>query len=94
MTLALDKDLPSNLLKNLIVVDIPPIKGSVSRTTISYIEAMRRIEDLKLTGSSIRKEADELLIDVEKVVLPTTQTEVYHNVSTRILQQEPFSFQH
>ncbi|KAE9389493.1 alpha/beta-hydrolase [Gymnopus androsaceus JB14] len=52
--------------QNLIVVDIPPIKGSVSRTTISYIEAMRRIEDLKLTGSSIRKEADELLIDVEK----------------------------
>lgn len=70
MTLALDKGLPSNLLKNLIVVDIPPTKSSVSRTTVSYIEAMKRIEHLKLTGSTARKVADELLTDVEKVVSP------------------------
>lgn len=67
MTLALDANLPSNLLKNLIVVDIAPVKGSVSRATISYLEAMKRIEELKLTGSSARKEADKLLTDVEKV---------------------------
>ncbi|KAJ4480170.1 alpha/beta-hydrolase [Lentinula aciculospora] len=66
MTLALDNNLPFELLKNLIVVDISPIKGKVSRTTISYIEAMRRIEDLKLTGPNARKEADRLLVDVEK----------------------------
>lgn len=68
MTLALDKNLPSGLLENLIVVDISPIKGKVSRTTISYIEAMRRIEALNLTGPNARKEADKLLVDVEKVV--------------------------
>ncbi|KAJ3871901.1 alpha beta-hydrolase [Lentinula edodes] len=66
MTLALDKNLPSGLLENLIVVDISPIKGKVSRTTISYIEAMRRIEALNLTGPNARKEADKLLVDVEK----------------------------
>lgn len=68
MTLALDKGLSSNLLKNLIVVDIPPTKTFVSRITISYIEAMKRIEHLKLTGSNARKVADEMLTDVEKVV--------------------------
>eukprot|EP00914_Ancora_sagittata_P018769 GHVO01037175.1.p2 GENE.GHVO01037175.1~~GHVO01037175.1.p2 ORF type:complete len:127 (-),score=16.07 GHVO01037175.1:235-615(-) len=67
MTLALDNQIPSNLLKNLIVVDISPIKGHVSRITNLYLEAMRRIEELKLSGSNARKEADMILLDVEKV---------------------------
>ncbi|KIK52682.1 hypothetical protein GYMLUDRAFT_251052 [Collybiopsis luxurians FD-317 M1] len=66
MTLALDDQLPSDLLKNLIVVDISPTKGRVSKTTISYIDALRQIEDLKLSDSNARKEADKVLLEVEK----------------------------
>ncbi|KAF5392223.1 hypothetical protein D9757_001592 [Collybiopsis confluens] len=66
MTLALDNQIPSDLLKNLIVVDISPIKGHVSTTTHLYLEAMRRIEEFKLAGPNVRKEADKILVDVEK----------------------------
>ncbi|KAF9028224.1 Alpha/Beta hydrolase protein [Rhodocollybia butyracea] len=66
MTLALDADLPSDLLKNVIVADIAPVKGRVSKATIAYLDAMKRIEELKLSGSTARKEADGVLTEVEK----------------------------
>ncbi|KAJ3967270.1 alpha/beta-hydrolase [Lentinula raphanica] len=66
MTLALDDNLPASLLKNLIIADISPTKGKVSRASLSYIETMRRIEALKLTSPNARKEADRLLTEVEK----------------------------
>lgn len=93
MTLALDQNLPSGLLENLIVVDISPVKGKVSRTTISYIKAMRRIEALNLTGPNVRKEADKLLVDVEKVLLAHSPKVTSQLKIVRIRQPEPFFFQ-
>lgn len=66
MALALDPhfDTRTNLLKNLIVVDIAPVKAKMSPQFRSYVEAMRRIESEKLKS---RKEASELLSTYEKV---------------------------
>ncbi|KAJ3743997.1 alpha beta-hydrolase [Lentinula detonsa] len=90
MTLALDSDLPPGLLKNLVIVDISPTKGKVSKTTISYIEAMRRIEASNLTGSSARKEADKLLVDVEKD--PSTRAFLLSTLTTPSSDSESARF--
>lgn len=64
MTVALDENLPPDLLENLIVADIAPISGTLSCEFRAYTRAMNLIEERKVTT---RKEADIVLQDIEKV---------------------------
>ncbi|KAE9392569.1 alpha/beta-hydrolase [Gymnopus androsaceus JB14] len=63
MALALNPSLPHSVLHNLIVADIAPIRASLSGEFLSYIEAMKRVESMKLRT---RKEALEVLAEYEK----------------------------
>ncbi|KAJ7639505.1 Alpha/Beta hydrolase protein, partial [Roridomyces roridus] len=53
----------SNLLEKLIVVDIAPSRGALSSDFKAYVDAMQSIES---AGVSTRKEALEILEEVEK----------------------------
>ena len=64
MTVALDPDLPHDLLAQLIVEDIAPSKGPLSSEFQGYIEAMKKIESSSVTT---RKEAQEILTPYEPV---------------------------
>ena len=64
MTVALDANLPADLLSKLIVADIAPSIGALSPEFQGYIEAMKKIED---NGVTSRQEADRLLKPYEKV---------------------------
>jgi pimeloyl-ACP methyl ester carboxylesterase len=66
MTLALHPATPPNLLRNLIVEDISPIKGRLSKEFERYARAMRRIMD---AGYTDRKQADQMLQEIEPVSL-------------------------
>jgi hypothetical protein len=66
MTLALHPATPPNLLRNLIVEDISPIKGRMSKEFEGYARAMRRIMD---AGCTDRKQADQMLQEIEPVSL-------------------------
>lgn len=68
MTLALHPELPSNLLTDLIVSDIAPVRAKVSEDTVQHIHAMERIE---ASNIYTKKEADEILAEHEKVLLTT-----------------------
>ncbi|KAF5348438.1 hypothetical protein D9757_012782 [Collybiopsis confluens] len=60
MTVALN---PASALSHLIVADIAPNRGQLSDEFSSYIEAMKRIESMKL---QTRKEAERALAEYEK----------------------------
>ncbi|KAG8831272.1 hypothetical protein FRC17_003390 [Serendipita sp. 399] len=62
MALALHPQTPSDLLRSLIVEDISPIKGKLSKEFEGYARAMRRIMDM---GLKDRKEADQVLQEIE-----------------------------
>lgn len=64
MACALNPELPQSLLRHLIVADIAPSRGPLSREFTGYVEAMKKIEDSKVTT---RKEAQEILTPYEKV---------------------------
>ncbi|KAG0699275.1 alpha beta-hydrolase [Suillus ampliporus] len=64
MALALHPELPSNLLTDLIVSDIAPVRAKVSHDTVQHIHAMERIE---ANSISTRKEADEIMSEHEKI---------------------------
>ncbi|KAF7335316.1 hypothetical protein MSAN_02342400 [Mycena sanguinolenta] len=63
MTVALDASLPESTLSNLVVVDIAPSRGRLSKEFQGYISAMKQIEAAKI---STRKEALEILQEHEK----------------------------
>ncbi|KAJ8588896.1 alpha/beta-hydrolase, partial [Rhizopogon salebrosus TDB-379] len=63
MTLALHPELPPNLLTDLIVSDIAPIRARASEDTVQLIRAMEKIE---ANNIYTRKEADEILSEHEK----------------------------
>ncbi|KAG1736539.1 alpha beta-hydrolase [Suillus lakei] len=63
MALALDPELPSDLLANLIVSDIAPVRAKVSQDTVQHIRAMEKIE---AGNVSTRKEADEIMSEYEQ----------------------------
>jgi len=63
MTLALHPELPSDLLTDLIVSDIAPVRAKVSEDTVQHIRDMERIE---ADNIYTRKEADEILAEHEK----------------------------
>ena len=64
MAVALNPDLPTNALSNLIVADIAPSKGDLSPEFKAYVEAMKKIEASKV---STRKEAQAILAEYEEV---------------------------
>ncbi|KAG1738436.1 alpha beta-hydrolase [Suillus paluster] len=63
MALALHPELPSNLLADLIVSDIAPVRAKASQDTVQHIHAMEIIE---ANNISTRKEADEIMSKHEK----------------------------
>lgn len=65
MTLALDPALPPSTLSNLIIADIAPSKGALSSEFLSYIQAMKKINDAQVRS---RKSAQEILYEYEKVL--------------------------
>ncbi|KAL7279148.1 hypothetical protein ACG7TL_006988 [Trametes sanguinea] len=62
MSVALDPELPSELLSHLIVADIAPARGALSDEFQSYIRGMKKIEESHV---KTRQEADRLLREVE-----------------------------
>ncbi|KAK7462740.1 hypothetical protein VKT23_007327 [Stygiomarasmius scandens] len=86
MSLALNPSLPPSTLSNLIVADIAPSRGKLSDEFLTYIQAMKKIEDMKL---KTRKEATEVLREYEKdasvvaflltnIIIPSGPTEYVH----------------
>ncbi|KAI0688418.1 alpha/beta-hydrolase [Cytidiella melzeri] len=62
MSVALDSELPHDLLAHLLVADIAPSKGALSPEFQRYVEAMKKIEDSKV---STRKEAQDIMTPYE-----------------------------
>ncbi|CAG8671287.1 646_t:CDS:2, partial [Acaulospora colombiana] len=87
MTLALHPDTPQGLLKNLIVEDVSPIKGRLSKEFTGYAKAMRRIMNMNLKD---RKEADEVLKEIEPDI--TVRQFLLTNVSAASSPGAPLSF--
>lgn len=64
MTVALDPETPPDLLSHLIVADIAPARGALSNEFQSYIRGMKQVEASQV---NTRREADQILKDVEQV---------------------------
>lgn len=64
MTVALNPELPDNLLSRLIVADIAPSSGPLSKEFTDYMVAMNKIEE---SNVSSRKEAQHILQPYEPV---------------------------
>ncbi|THV04782.1 alpha/beta-hydrolase [Dendrothele bispora CBS 962.96] len=86
MSLALNPSLPPSTLSNLIVADIAPNRGKLSEEFMNYIEAMKKIERLRLRT---RKEATQVLQEYEKdasvvaflltnIIIPSDSSEHVH----------------
>ncbi|THV05638.1 alpha/beta-hydrolase, partial [Dendrothele bispora CBS 962.96] len=86
MTTVLGRYLPPSTIANLVVADIAPIKGKVSRASVSYFEAMKKIESMKL---KTKKEARNVLAEWEKAS-PRTQAFLLTNL---IVPSDPSSLQ-
>lgn len=56
------KEHPPQTLDNLIVVDVSPIKGRISKQFVSYVDTLKEIQD---KGLASRKEASDCLATVE-----------------------------
>lgn len=66
MSVALNPELPRGLLSHLIVADISPIRGRISKEFERYMDGMKSIEQ---EGVYKRKDAFELLSAYEEVCL-------------------------
>jgi crotonobetainyl-CoA:carnitine CoA-transferase CaiB-like acyl-CoA transferase len=69
MTFALNPETPTDLLKDLIVSDIAPVRAKASADTVSHIQGM---EEVEASNVSSRKEANEILEKFEKVPIPVS----------------------
>ena len=67
MAFALNPHLPEDMLDHLVVVDIAPSKGGLLPEFQMYIDTMMGIEK---SGVKSRKEADDILLQYEKVRHP------------------------
>lgn len=76
MSVALDPDLPHDSLAHLLVADIAPSKGALSPEFQGYVEAMKKIEDSKVTT---RKEAQQILTPYEKVYETVSIFKIYNS---------------
>ncbi|KAG6369695.1 Alpha/Beta hydrolase protein [Boletus reticuloceps] len=84
MTFALDPETPTDLLKDLIVSDIAPVRAKASAETVSHIQGM---EEIEASNVSSRKEANEILEQYEKD--PSVRAFLLTNL---IASQPPFKF--
>lgn len=64
MTFALNPETPTDLLKDLIISDITPVRAKASAESISHIQGM---EEIEASNISSRKEANEIFEKFEKV---------------------------
>ncbi|KAF9007466.1 Alpha/Beta hydrolase protein [Cyathus striatus] len=80
MTTALQSPPSSNLIKNLIVVDIAPAKGKISSEFRGYVDAMRKIE---AEGLKSKREALDFLERYERDV------SIRHFLLTNLLPLTP-----
>ncbi|KAG8801299.1 hypothetical protein FRC16_000781 [Serendipita sp. 398] len=87
MALALHPQTPSDLLRNLIVEDISPIKGKLSKEFEGYARTMRRIMDM---GLKTRNEADAVLQESEPDL--TVRQFLLTNVSASSTPDSTLSF--
>jgi len=87
MALALHPELPSDLLADLIVSDIAPVRAKVSQDTVQHIRAM---EIIQAGNISTRKEADEIMSEHEQVRLTALVTFRMLMMSSRIPVSDHF----
>lgn len=87
MALALHPELPSNLLTDLIVSDIAPVRAKVSQDTVQHIRAM---EIIQAGNISTRKEADEIMSEYEQVPLTALATFRILMIPSRISVSDHF----
>lgn len=69
MTFALDPETPTDVLKDLIVSDIAPVRAKASADTVTHIQGM---EEIEASNVSSRKVANEILEKFEKVTFLLT----------------------
>ncbi|KAF8442264.1 alpha/beta-hydrolase [Boletus edulis BED1] len=84
MTFALDPEMPTDLLKDLIVSDIAPVHAKASTETVLHIQGM---EEIEASNVSSRKDANEILEKYEKD--PSVRAFLLTNL---IASQSPFKF--
>ncbi|KIK94480.1 hypothetical protein PAXRUDRAFT_33490 [Paxillus rubicundulus Ve08.2h10] len=77
MTFALHPETPSDLIKDLVVSDIAPVRAMVSGDTLLHIQAMEKIEASNVTS---RNGANEILEEHEKD--PSVRAFLLTNLST------------
>lgn len=63
MSVALSPECPRDL-RHLVVADIAPAKGALSREFSGYVEALKKIEASRVTS---RREAQDILLPYEQV---------------------------
>ncbi|KZT02577.1 alpha/beta-hydrolase [Laetiporus sulphureus 93-53] len=89
MTVALNPELPQDLLSHLIVADIAPSRGELSPEFNKYVGALQEIERRKITN---RREAQHILSETEQD--PTIRAFLLTNLkNTDIHHHGPLSFQ-
>ena len=71
MSFALNPEMPTNLLKDLIVSDIAPVRAKASADTLLHIQGM---EEVEASNVSSRKEANAILEKFETVPTPPHTT--------------------
>ena len=71
MAFALNPETPTDLLKDLIVSDIAPVRAKASADIILHIQGM---EEVEASNVSSRKEANEILEKFEKVPISSLTT--------------------
>lgn len=64
MALSAGYEKPSDVLSKLVVVDVSPIKGKISKQFQTYIDTLKEMEG---HGIKSRKEANDFLARVEPV---------------------------
>ena len=82
MAVALDPALPDDLLSRLIVVDISPARGPLSKEFQGYIEAMEKIEESQV---KTRQEADRILRPYEQVCASAAPTHIAGFTYTNVI---------
>ncbi|KAN0092681.1 Alpha/Beta hydrolase fold [Tylopilus felleus] len=84
MTFALDPETPTDVLKDLIVSDIAPVRAKASADTVAHIQGM---EEIEASNVSSRKVANEILEKFEKD--PSVRAFLLTNLNA---SQPPFKF--
>ena len=64
MALSAGYEKPSDVLSKLVVVDVSPIKGKISKQFQTYIDTLKEMEG---QGIKSRKEANDYLARIEPV---------------------------